>query len=459
MIKQDKLVEECGVFGIFDANEAAVLTTLGLHALQHRGKEGAGIVTFDGKNFNGVRAQGLVGSTFNKKEVIDQLPGKNAVGHVRYSTQGESIDKNIQPLFADLAAGGFACAHNGNLINAVEIRDELISKGAIFQTTSDTETILQLVALSRKKFIKDKLIDALKRVKGAYSLVILTNKKLIGVRDPYGIRPLVLGIKDGSYVLASETCALNIIGAEYIRDIKHGEIVIITKDGIQSLRPFQKRKERPCIFERIYFSRPDSIIGGKTVYTYRKKLGEQLAIENKIKADVVVPVLDSGVSAALGYAQKSKIPFELGLIRSHYVGRTFIEPTQNIRQFGVKLKHSVNSSCITNKKVILIDDSIVRGTTSKKIVKEIFDAGAKEVHLGIGCPPITHPDFYGIDTPDYSELIASQNNLKEMAKIIGVTSLFFLSLEGTYKAMGYKKRNEKSPQFTDHCFTGDYPIK
>ncbi len=290
-------------------------------------------------------------------------------------------------------------------------------------------------------------------------MVILTNKKLIGVRDPYGIRPLVLGIKDGSYVLASETCALNIIGAEYIRDIKHGEIVIITKDGIQSLRPFQKRKERPCIFERIYFSRPDSIIGGRTVYTYRKKLGEQLAIENKIKADVVVPVLDSGVSAALGYAQKSKIPFELGLIRSHYVGRTFIEPTQNIRQFGVKLKHSVNSSCITNKKVILIDDSIVRGTTSKKIVKEIFDAGAKEVHLGIGCPPITHPDFYGIDTPDYSELIASQNNLKEMAKIIGVTSLFFLSLEGTYKAMGYKKRNEKSPQFTDHCFTGDYPIK
>ena len=459
MIVNDKLIEECGVFGIFNSKEAAVLTTLGLHALQHRGKEGAGIVTFDGKNFNGVRAQGLVSNTFNKKEIIEQLPGKNAVGHVRYSTQGESIEKNIQPLFADLAAGGFACAHNGNLINAMEIRKELIAKGAIFQTTSDTETILQLVALSRKKLLKDKLIDALKKIKGAYSLVILTNKKLIGVRDPFGIRPLVLGIKDGSYVLASETSALNIIGAEYIREVKNGEIVIITKDGIQSLKPFIRRKERPCIFERIYFARPDSMIGGKTVYTYRKKLGEQLAIENKIKADVVVPVLDSGVSAALGYAQKSKIPFELGLIRSHYVGRTFIEPTQNIRQFGVKLKHSVNKSCISNKRVILIDDSIVRGTTAKKIVKELFDSGAKEVHLGIGCPPITHPDFYGIDTPSHEELIASSKNIKEMEKIIGVNSLFFLSLDGTYKAMGYKKRNAKSPQFTDHCFTGDYPVK
>ena len=341
----------------------------------------------------------------------------------------------------------------------MEIRKELIAKGAIFQTTSDTETILQLVALSRKKLLRDKLIDALKKIKGAYSLVILTNKKLIGVRDPFGIRPLVLGIKDGSYVLASETSALNIIGAEYIRDVNNGEIVIITKDGIQSLKPFKRRKERPCIFERIYFARPDSMIGGKTVYTYRKKLGEQLAIENKIKADVVVPVLDSGVSAALGYAQKSKIPFELGLIRSHYVGRTFIEPTQNIRQFGVKLKHSVNKSCIANKRVLLIDDSIVRGTTAKKIVKELFDSGAKEVHLGIGCPPITHPDFYGIDTPSHEELIASSKNIKEMAKIIGVNSLFFLSLDGTYKAMGYKKRNAKSPQFTDHCFTGEYPVK
>lgn len=455
----DKLNEECGVFGIFDTEEAALLTTLGLHALQHRGKEGAGIVTFDGKAFNGVREQGLVGKTFNKAETIAKLPGRNAVGHVRYSTTGASISKNIQPLFADLAAGGFACAHNGNLINAAKIRKELIQNGAIFQTTSDTETILQLVARSREKLIKDKLIDALFQIKGAYSLVILTNKKLIGVRDPYGIRPLVLGDLNGSPVLASETCALDIIGAKYVRDVENGEIVIITKTGIKSIKPFPKVKERPCIFERIYFSRPDSIVGGKTVYTYRKNLGKELATENKVKADVVVPVLDSGVSAGIGFSQKSGIPLELGIIRSHYVGRTFIEPTQTIRQLGVKLKHSVNRSCIENKRVVLIDDSIVRGTTANKIVRMIFEAGAKEVHLGIACPPITHPDFYGIDTPDYNELIASKNSLDEMTKIIGATSLFFLSLEGTYKAMGYKKRRAKDPQFTDHCFTGDYPVK
>lgn len=454
----DKLKEECGVFGIFNADEAALLTTLGLHALQHRGKEGVGIVTFDNKNFNAVREQGLVGKTFNKPETIAKLPGRNAVGHVRYSTTGASVSKNIQPLFADLAAGGFACAHNGNLVNAKTIRTDLIGDGAIFQSTSDTETILQLVARSRKKLIKDKLIDSLHQIKGAYSLVILTNKKLIGVRDPYGIRPLVLGDLNGSPVLASETCALDIIGAKYVRDIENGEIIIITKNGIESTKPFPKLKERPCIFERIYFSRPDSIIDGKTVYTYRKNLGEQLAKENKIKADVVVPVLDSGVSAGIGFSQKSGIPLELGIIRSHYVGRTFIEPTQSIRQLGVKLKHSVNRSCIEGKRVVLIDDSIVRGTTANKIVKMIFEAGAKEVHLGIGCPPITHPDFYGIDTPEYKELIASKNNIKEMTKIIGATSLFFLSLDGTYKAMGYKKRNDKSPQFTDHCFTGDYPI-
>jgi len=455
----DKLNEECGVFGIFDTEEAALLTTLGLHALQHRGKEGAGIVTFDGKAFNGVREQGLVGKTFNKAETIAKLPGRNAVGHVRYSTTGASISRNIQPLFADLAAGGFACAHNGNLINAAKIRKDLIQNGAIFQTTSDTETILQLVARSREKLIKDKLIDALFQIKGAYSLVILTNKKLIGVRDPYGIRPLVLGDLNGSPVLASETCALDIIGAKYVRDVENGEIVIITKTGIKSIKPFPKVKERPCIFERIYFSRPDSIVGGKTVYTYRKNLGKELATENKVKADVVVPVLDSGVSAGIGFSQKSGIPLELGIIRSHYVGRTFIEPTQTIRQLGVKLKHSVNRSCIENKRVVLIDDSIVRGTTANKIVRMIFEAGAKEVHLGIACPPITHPDFYGIDTPDYNELIASKNSLDEMTKIIGATSLFFLSLEGTYKAMGYKKRRAKDPQFTDHCFTGDYPVK
>ena len=384
--EEDKLHEECGVFGIFGSPDAATLTTLGLHALQHRGQEGAGIVTFDGGKFNGVRRPGLVGDNFNKPDILSRLPGCNAIGHVRYSTTGDSILKNIQPLFADLAMGGFACAHNGNLTNASSLRKRLITDGSIFQTTSDTETILQLVARSKRTLIVDKLIDALFQVQGAYSLVILTNKKLIGVRDPHGIRPLVLGDLNGAPVLASETCALDIIGAKYIRDVENGEIIVISESGIESIKPFPPVKERPCIFERIYFSRPDSIVDGKTVYTYRKNLGEQLAIENQINADVVIPVPDSGVPAALGFAQKSNIAFELGIIRNHYVGRTFIEPTQSIRQFGVKLKHSANRSYIENKKIILIDDSIVRGTTAGKIVKMIYEAGATEVHLGISCP-------------------------------------------------------------------------
>ena len=455
--EEDKLHEECGVFGIFGSPDAATLTTLGLHALQHRGQEGAGIVTFDGDKFNGVRKPGLVGDNFNRPDIIARLPGRNAIGHVRYSTTGDSILKNIQPLFADLAMGGFACAHNGNLTNASSLRKRLITDGSIFQTTSDTETILQLVARSKRTLIVDKLIDALFQVQGAYSLAILTNKKLIGVRDPHGIRPLVLGDLNGAPVLASETCALDIIGAKYVRDVENGEIVVISESGIESIKPFPVVEERPCIFERIYFSRPDSIVEGKTVYFYRKNLGEQLAIENQIKADVVIPIPDSGVPAALGFAQKSNIAFELGIIRNHYVGRTFIEPTQSIRQFGVKLKHSANRSYIENKKVVLIDDSIVRGTTARKIVKMIYDAGATEVHFGISCPPITHPDFYGIDTPDYEELIASKNSIEEMRESIGATSLFFLSLEGTYKAMGHDERNNKQPQFTDHCFTGEYP--
>ena len=455
----DKLHEECGVFGIFGSPDASTLTTLGLHALQHRGQEGAGIVTFDGDKFNGVRRPGLVGDNFNKPEIISRLPGRNAIGHVRYSTTGDSILKNIQPLFADLAVGGFACAHNGNLTNASMLRKNLVADGSIFQTTSDTETILQLVARSKRVPMVDKIIDALFQVQGAYALVILTNKKLIGIRDPYGIRPLVLGDLNGAPVLASETCALDIIGAKYIRDVENGEIVVISESGIESIKPFPAVDERPCIFERIYFSRPDSIVDGKTVYVYRKNLGEQLATENNIKADVVIPVPDSGVPAALGFAQKSKIPFELGIIRNHYVGRTFIEPTQNIRQFGVKLKHSANRSYIENKKVILIDDSIVRGTTARKIVKMIYDAGATEVHFGISCPPITHPDFYGIDTPDYDELLASKSTIEEMRDSIGATSLFFLSLDGTYKAMGQNKRDNSNPQFTDHCFTGEYPTQ
>ena len=457
--QDDKLHEECGVFGIFGSPDASTLTTLGLHALQHRGQEGAGIVTFDGDKFNGVRRPGLVGDNFNKPEIISRLPGRNAIGHVRYSTTGDSILKNIQPLFADLAVGGFACAHNGNLTNASMLRKNLVNDGSIFQTTSDTETILQLVARSKRVLMVDKIIDALFQVQGAYALVILTNKKLIGVRDPHGIRPLVLGDLNGAPVLASETCALDIIGAKYVRDVENGEIVIISESGIESVKPFPVVKERPCIFERIYFSRPDSIVDGKTVYYYRKNLGEQLAIENIVNADVVIPVPDSGVPAALGFAQKANIPFELGIIRNHYVGRTFIEPTQNIRQFGVKLKHSANKSYIENKKVVLIDDSIVRGTTARKIVKMIYDAGATEVHFGISCPPITHPDFYGIDTPDYDELLASKKSVEEMRESIGATSLFFLSLNGTYKAMGHKERNASEPQFTDHCFTGDYPTQ
>ena len=457
--QEDKLREECGVFGIFGSPDAATLTTLGLHALQHRGQEGAGIVTFDGDSFHGTRRPGLVSDFFTKENVIKKLVGRNAIGHVRYSTTGGSLLKNIQPLYADLSSGGFACAHNGNLTNASLLRNNLVEDGAIFQSTSDTETILQLVARSKRKRITDKLIDALFQVQGAYALVILTNKKLIGVRDSFGIRPLVLGDLNGAPVLASETCALDIIGAKYVRDIENGEIIIISENKIESIKPFPQVKERPCIFERIYFARPDSIIGGNSVYTYRKNLGSELAKENNVEADVIVPVPDSGVPAALGFSQKSKIPFELGIIRNHYVGRTFIEPSQNIRQFGVKLKHSVNISFIKGKKVVLIDDSIVRGTTAKKIVKMIYDAGAKEVHLGVSCPPITHPDFYGIDTPSYEELIASKSNIDEMSKEIGTKSLFFLSLDGTYRAMGYEKRDNVFPQFTDHCFTGDYPTQ
>ena len=455
----DKLKEECGIFGIYKTNEAAVHTALGLHSLQHRGQEGAGIVSFDGNKFYSIKKEGLVGDNFNDINTLSQLPGQTAIGHVRYSTTGESKSENLQPLFANLAVGGFACAHNGNLTNSISLKKKLVDTGSIFQTTSDTEVILQLVARSKKNKLIEKLIDALNQIKGAYSLVILTNKKLIGVKDPYGIRPLVLGEKNGFHVLASETCALDMIGAKYIRDIENGEIVVITDEGVESVKPFKSVKARPCIFERIYFASPESIVGGKTVYTYRKELGKQLALENKINADVIVPIPDSGVSAAIGYSQESKIPFELGIIRSHYVGRTFIEPSQSIRQFGVKLKHSVNKSCIENKRVILIDDSIVRGTTANKIVKMVFEAGAKEVHLGISCPPIKYPDFYGIDTPNFNELIASNNDINVMTKLVGASSLFFLSLDGTYKAMGCEKRNNKSPQFTDHCFTGDYPVE
>ena len=454
----DKLREECGIFGISNHEESSALVALGLHALQHRGQEGCGIVSFDGKNFHSEKRQGLVGDHFTKSNVINKLPGFSSIGHNRYSTTGETSLRNIQPFFADLHGGGLSIAHNGNLTNAISLRETLVKDGAIFRTTSDTETIVQLVAKSNRVKLVDKLVDALFQIQGGYALVLMTNKKLIGVRDPLGIRPLVIGKLKDSFIFASETCALDIVGASYVREVENGEIVVIENKVIKSIKPFPKQKSRPCIFEFIYFARPDSIIKGKCAYEFRKRFGEELAKESDVDADIIVPVPDSGVPAALGYSQYTKKDFELGLIRNHYVGRTFIEPSQNIRQFGVKLKHSVNRSCIQNKKVILIDDSIVRGTTANKIVKMVYEAGAKEVHLGISCPPIMHPDFYGIDTPNYNELIASQSDLSEMTKLVGAKSLFFLSLAGTYKAMGCDKRNPKTPQFTDHCFTGEYPI-
>jgi len=455
----DKIKEECGVFGIFNNKDAAALTALGLHALQHRGQEACGIVTCDTKNFYAERRFGLVGDNFTKGKVIERLPGNNAIGHNRYSTTGNNLLKNIQPFFADLHEGGISISHNGNLCNAQHLRKELVKNGSIFQTTSDTETIIQLVAKSKRSKIIEKIIDALFKIQGGYALTILTKEKLIGIRDPFGIRPLIIGKLNKSFILASETCALDIIGAKFIREVENGEIVIITEKGLESMKPFPKMKERPCIFEYIYFSRPDSIIKNVSVYEYRKKLGAELAIENDVDADLVVPVPDSGVPASIGFAEKISKTIELGIIRNHYVGRTFIEPTQQIRSFGVKLKHNINKSLVKNKSLILIDDSLVRGTTSVKIVKMLYEAGAKEVHLRIASPPIKYPDYYGVDTPNQKELLASKFDIEEMKKFIQVTTLKFLSIEGLYRSMGYKKRNNYYPQFTDHCFTGEYPIE
>ena len=458
--EDDRLREECGVFGVFGHPDAAAISALGLHALQHRGQEAAGIVSFDGNHFYAERRLGLVSEHFTKASVLNKLVGTAAVGHVRYSTTGETILRNVQPLFADLAGGGFAIAHNGNLTNAMGLRNELVNQGAIFQSTSDTETILQLVARSQRIDTLSKLIDALFQIEGAYALVIMTNKKLIGVRDPLGIRPLVLGQLDGHFILASETCALDIIGATFIREVENGEIVIITDKGLESIKPFPPLKARPCVFEYIYFARPDSTVGGLSVYKCRKAFGVQLALESSIDADIVVPVPDSGVPAAIGYAEQASIPFELGIIRNHYVGRTFIEPSDTIRHLGVKLKHNANRGLVNGKRVILIDDSIVRGTTSIKIIQMMRDAGAVEVHMRVGAPPITHPDFYGIDTPHQKQLLAANYSLDEMCAHIGADSLAFLSIDGLYKAMGHTKgRDPINPSYTDHCFTGDYPTQ
>lgn len=458
-VLNDRLHEECGIFGIFNHKDAAALTALGLHALQHRGQEACGINSFDGKNFYSVKRRGLVGDNFTNKKIIDQLPGHSAIGHNRYSTTGLPIIRNIQPFFADLHLGGISIAHNGNITNAIHIREKMVQDGAVFQTTSDTETIVQLIAKSRRGKIIDKIIDTIFQIQGGYALVMLTNKKLIGIRDPYGIRPLVIGKLDQSFIFASETCALDIIGAEFVREVENGEIVVINKDGIESIKPFPKQNPRPCIFEYIYFSRPDSIINGKSVYEYRKNLGKQLALESPIVADLISSVPDSGNPAAIGFSEVSKIQYDMGIIRNHYVGRTFIEPTQQIRQLGVKLKHNPNKTIIKDKKVVLIDDSIVRGTTSKKIVSMLYDAGAKEVHMKISSPPIKYPDYYGIDTPNVNELLAANNNIEQMKKIIGVKTLSFLSIDGVYKALGQNERDARNPQFTDHCFTGDYPVK
>ena len=458
--QDDKLREECAVFGIFGHPDAAALTVLGLHALQHRGQEASGIASCDDGQFNLERHVGLVGDIFGGRNAtrVAGLKGSFAIGHNRYSTAGGSGARNIQPMFADLTGGGIAIAHNGNLTNARTLRTELVGEGRIFQSTSDTEVIIHLAARSPFKPIVDKLIDALKQVEGAYSLVALTSKKLIGVRDPWGVRPLVLGRLDDAYILASESCALDIIGAEFVRDVAAGEMVVITREGIESYFPFKKQPHRFCVFEYIYFSRPDSVVEGRNVYELRKHTGAELAREAPALADMVIPVPDSSIPAAIGYAAEAKLPFELGIIRNHYVGRTFIEPTDGIRNFGVRKKHNPNRATLEGKRVVLIDDSIVRGTTSKKIVQMVRDAGATEVHFRVASPPTAHSCFYGVDTPNTDDLLAHKMDVEAMRRLIGADSLAFISMDGLYRAMGEGARNAEAPQFCDACFSGSYPI-
>jgi amidophosphoribosyltransferase len=454
----DKLNEECALFGIFDHPDAAALTVLGLHALQHRGQEASGIVSCDGERFHAHRALGHVGDTFADPAIMAGLKGSASIGHNRYATTGDTVLRNVQPLYFDFDFGGFALGHNGNLTNALQLRRQMIRRGSLFQSTTDTETIFHLMAVARGGSVLDRVVEALRQVEGAYSLVALAQGMLIGVRDPYGVRPLVLGKLGDAFVLASETCALDIIGATYTRDVEPGELVVIDTSGVHSIRPFAPAERRFCIFEYIYFARPDSRIEGRSVYTARERIGAELAREAGVPADIVVPVPDSGVPAAIGYAAESGIPFGLGIIRNHYVGRTFIEPTDHIRHFGVKLKHNANSAILEGKRVILVDDSIVRGTTSTKIVEMVRQAGASEVHMRISSPPTNHSCFYGIDTPEQEKLLAHRYSVEEMAKFIGADSLAFISIDGLYRAMGETARNAEHPQFCDACFTGDYPI-
>ena len=458
-VPDDHFHDECGVFGIFGHPDAGATTALGLHALQHRGQEACGIVTFDGEHFHAHRAMGLVGDNFGSAALIGRLKGTVAVGHVRYATTGETVLRNVQPLFADFEFGGLTIAHNGNLTNALAVRKALVRRGAIFHSTSDTETIIHLVATSHYSTVVDRLIDAMRQLEGTYSLVAITRRKLIGMRDPYGVRPLVLGRLDGAYILCSETCALDIIGAHFLRDVEAGEMIVIDDQGVRSVKPFAKVPRRFCIFEYIYFARPDSTIEGRNVYEVRKRIGVELARESPVEADLVVPVPDSGVPAAIGYAEQSGIPFEFGIIRNHYVGRTFIEPAQHIRLLGVRLKHNANAARLKGKRVVLVDDSIVRGTTSVKIVEMVRNAGAAEVHLRISSPPTTYSCFYGIDTPERKELLAATRNLEEMVRYIGVDSLAYLSIDGLYRAVDEPGRDALRPQYCDACFTGDYPIR
>ncbi|MBE9607474.1 amidophosphoribosyltransferase [Acetobacteraceae bacterium H6797] len=459
----DKPHEECGVFGVWNAIDAAALTALGLHALQHRGQEASGIVALsENGKFNAHRGLGLVGDTFSDAKVMSALKGRCAVGHNRYATTGETALRNVQPLFAEFEFGGLAVAHNGNLTNSAALKRALVRRGCLFQSSTDTEVFIHLIAISLYGSVLDRLIDAVKQVQGAYSLIAMYDGALIGARDPMGVRPLVLGRLGGaegnSWILASETCALDIVGAEFVRDIEPGEVVVIDGQGLRSIRPFGRTASRFCIFEYVYFARPDSIVEGTPVYETRKRIGAELARESAVSADVVVPVPDSGVPSAMGYAVEAGIPFELGIIRNHYVGRTFIEPTDQIRNLGVKLKHSANRPMIEGKRVILVDDSIVRGTTSKKIVEMVRQAGATEVHMRISSPPTTHSCFYGIDTPERRQLMAAQHDVEEMARIIGVDSLAFISLDGLYRALGKPGRDSLKPAYCDACFTGDYAI-
>ncbi len=456
----DHLREECGVFGVWNVEQASAMAALGLHALQHRGQEAAGIVSLDQGVFHAHRAMGHVAGNFDSNEVIEALAGSAAIGHNRYSTAGEaSALRNVQPLFADMSFGGFAIAHNGNITNAMALRSELIRRGSIFQSTSDTEVIIHLVATSSFRKLLDRYIDALKQLEGAWSLVTLTAEGMIGCRDPLGIRPLVLGRIGESWILASETVALDIVGARFVRSVEPGEMVVIDDSGLKSLKPFAPKRSRFCIFEQVYFSRPDSQSNGISVYQARKNIGAELAREAPVEADMVVPVPDSGTPAAIGYAQAAGIPFELGIIRSHYVGRTFIQPGDQIRHLGVKLKHNANRALIAGKRVVLVDDSVVRGTTSVKIVSMLRDAGAREVHMRIASPPTTHSCFYGVDTPARAKLLAARMPVDAMREYIDCDSLAFISLDGLYRAMGEKSRNMAAPQFCDACFTGDYPTR